>query len=91
MYVYILAMSLYKIYTVEKYANWYNSKNNEDFKSKKTQKYIDKDYIEMDYKSLIKELKNDKFYHFRIHKNTQYIFFGDLDHYKDSIEEFKKN
>ena len=27
-------------------------------------------------------------YHFRIHTNTTYIFFGDLDHYNKSIETF---
>lgn len=38
--------------------------------------------------SLLKELKNNKGYHFRIHKKTQYIFFGDLDNYCQEIKTF---
>jgi len=38
---------------------------------------------------LIYELKNnDKSYHFRIHNDKKYIFFGDLDGYKKDINEF---
>ena len=33
-------------------------------------------------------LKSSCGYHFRIHKNTQYIFFGDLDNYEKDITEF---
>ena len=29
-------------------------------------------------------------YHFRVHPNTRYIFFGDLDHYPKSIEHFRQ-
>ena len=41
-----------------------------------------------DVKTLCKELENDKSYHFRIHKNTNYIFFGDIDGYTGSIIDF---
>jgi phage/plasmid-associated DNA primase len=38
---------------------------------------------------LVEELNNCKLcYHFRIHPNTTYIFFGDLDNYPKSIEHF---
>jgi hypothetical protein len=33
-------------------------------------------------------LKSNCGYHFRIHKNTQYIFFGDLDNYTNGIKTF---
>jgi phage/plasmid-associated DNA primase len=36
----------------------------------------------------VKQLKNDNGYHFRIHKKTQYIFFGDLDNYAYDINTF---
>jgi len=36
--------------------------------------------------TVIKELKKDNYYHFRIHKNTQYTFFGDIDGYNDTID-----
>lgn len=39
---------------------------------------------------LIEELKVDKYYHFRIHPNYRYIFFGDIDNYRDSINKFKE-
>jgi len=32
---------------------------------------------------------NDLSYHFRIHPNTTYIFFGDLDNYPNTIETFR--
>ena len=38
---------------------------------------------------IIEELKTvNNSYHFRIHQNTTYIFFGDLDHYNKPIEIF---
>ena len=57
--------------------------------------YRIKDYGECDV-SYIKEggkemgikLGKNKGYHFRIHKKSQYIFFGDLDYYEESIDEF---
>jgi hypothetical protein len=36
----------------------------------------------------IDQLSVDFYYHFRIHPNTTYIFFGDLDNYPNSIELF---
>ena len=41
-----------------------------------------------DKKELCKMLNTKKGYHFRIHKNTQYIFFGDIDNYTKNIECF---
>ena len=41
------------------------------------------------FEELIEELNVDNFYHFRIHKNQNYIFFGDLDNYKKDIFTFK--
>jgi len=37
---------------------------------------------------LIEDLKKDEGYHFRVHNKHQYIFFGDIDHYTKTIEEF---
>jgi phage/plasmid-associated DNA primase len=37
---------------------------------------------------LIKLLEKDKGYHMRIHQNQDYIFFGDLDNYIGSIDDF---
>ena len=37
---------------------------------------------------IIELLEKDQGYHFRIHKNTQYIFFGDLDNYMNGIKKF---
>ena len=37
---------------------------------------------------LIQALQIDEGYHFRIHNNNQYIFFGDIDKYTKKIEEF---
>jgi phage/plasmid-associated DNA primase len=43
-------------------------------------------YTEMNL--LIQVLHKDEGYHFRIHNNNQYIFFGDIDKYTKTIEEF---
>ena len=69
----------FEIYSVTNYA----TSNNDFIKNKKIIFYsIDK---------LIEELeKNDKFYHFRIHNNHRYIFFGDLDNYNQDIAHFKE-
>ncbi len=40
---------------------------------------------------IIEELKKDKKYHFRIHKNTNYILFGDIDGFKEDINIFLNN
>ncbi len=69
----------YEIFSVTNYAF-----SNNDFI--KNQKII---YNSID--ELSKELElNDKYYHFRIHCNERYIFFGDLDNYKDGIMRFKE-
>jgi hypothetical protein len=69
-----------------------------DFEVFKVKKYLtcNADWIKENqiiFKSidhLIDELKEDKYYHFRIHPNYRYIFFGDLDNYRDSINKFKE-
>jgi phage/plasmid-associated DNA primase len=39
---------------------------------------------------IVKELEeNQSNYHFRIHNNENYIFFGDIDYYEKNISEFK--
>jgi len=69
----------YEIFSVCNYA----TSNNEFIKNKKIiYKTIDE---------LAKELSlNDKFYHFRIHNDMRYIFFGDLDNYDSGIIKFKE-
>ena len=52
--------------------------------------FINNGYIDFDIESVITELCNhDKCYNFRVHKDNQYIFFGDIDHYNDSIESIR--
>lgn len=41
-------------------------------------------------KMLEQELLIDKKYHFRVHNLSTYIFFGDLDNYKNNIQQFIK-
>jgi len=66
----------YKIYSVKNYAI-----ANADF--------INKNEIIFNSKTkLCKELLLDNSYHFRIHKKSQYIFFGDLDGYINGIKKF---
>lgn len=38
---------------------------------------------------LIEELKKDNYYHFRIHRNGNYILFGDIDGYIGTIDNLK--
>jgi phage/plasmid-associated DNA primase len=68
----------YKIYSVKNYAtaNEKFIKNNEILFTRKTK--------------LCNELELDNSYHFRVHKKTQYIFFGDLDGYIKGIKNFIK-
>ena len=55
------------------------------------EKFINENKIIIkDIQEIIKKLENDKGYHFRIHENKQYIFFGDLDNYKENINQFMK-
>jgi len=41
-------------------------------------------------KDITNELTNNKNYHFRVHKDEIYNFFGDLDNYNNDINTFKK-
>ncbi len=71
-------MTEYEIFSVSNYA----TSNNDFIKNKK----IIFNSIDL----LADELENnDKFYHFRIHADKTYIFFGDIDNYKDGIDRFK--
>jgi len=57
--------------------------------SKKNEKFIKNNGIEIDnIEDVINYLKSDRGYHIRVHNNTQYIFFGDLDNYKNGITKF---
>jgi phage/plasmid-associated DNA primase len=68
-------MTEYAIYSVKSY----KIQNFEDF--------INKNALEFDYiEEICEELKNNKSYHFRIHNNHQYIFFGDIDGYEKGID-----
>ena len=67
----------YTIYNIKTY-----SESNKEF--------IENNEIKLSLKEIKNELKKDEGYHFRIHKNTQYIFFGDLDNYKNEISKFIK-
>jgi putative DNA primase/helicase len=67
--------NVYELYSVYNY-------------TKADSNFIEKEKIILDKKNLIKKLKEDNFYHFRIHNKTNYIFFGDLDNYPNSIENF---
>jgi hypothetical protein len=54
-----------------------------------TQEFINNNQIIFTSKTkLCKELFNDNNYHFRVHKNEQYIFFGDIDNYTKGIDNF---
>ena len=73
-----MAESIYKVYSIVDYDIASNNfiKNNA--------------IIFNNIKDLTNELENnDKYYHFRVHNNNNYIFFGDLDHYNNSIEYYK--
>jgi hypothetical protein len=69
-------MTKFEIYSVKNY-----STSNKKFINDQKQNY---DCIN----KLCKDLQMDKHYHFRIHKNTKYIFFGDIDGYEKGIEHF---
>jgi hypothetical protein len=70
--------SKYNIYTVVSYA----SMSLKDFKD---------NLVEFsNIQDICNELEeNDGAYHFRIEPKTQYTFFGDIDHYKNTIEHFQ--
>jgi phage/plasmid-associated DNA primase len=51
--------------------------------------YIKKEALEFEnLEELCEELENDKYYHFRVHNNTQYVLFGDIDGYSKGIDKF---
>lgn len=51
--------------------------------------FIKKNALEFDsIDEICEELENDKSYHFRIHNNHTYIFFGDIDGYEKGIEHY---
>ncbi len=72
-------MSEYVIYAVDNYL----IKNYSSFLKKQAIKF---DSI----KNICEELKNNKYYHFRVHNKQTYIFFGDIDGYDESIINFIK-
>jgi phage/plasmid-associated DNA primase len=62
---------------------------NIDTYNKANDKFIKKNAICVeDIEEMKKYLKSNLGYHFRIHKNTQYIFFGDIDNYSKDIKDF---
>jgi phage/plasmid-associated DNA primase len=71
-------MTTFEIFSVNNYekANKYFINNNQ----------IIYDTID----ELVNELKLDNYYHFRIHNNKNYIFFGDLDNFIHGINKFKE-
>ncbi len=68
---------MYKMYSIGQY-------------SQGTKTFIDKSYKEYNLKDIITLLKKDNAYHIRVHETNNYTFFGDLDKYDKSIEEFKE-
>lgn len=70
----------YKIFNVENYSISKSTFN----------ELIKNGYKEFDnINDVVKELNKRDHYHFRITKDTKYIFFGDLDHYINGIEKFR--
>jgi hypothetical protein len=67
---------IYTLYNIETYDMANNS-------------FIQNEKLELTkIKRVKKLLQNNEGYHFRIHKNTQYVFFGDLDNYAEKINIF---
>ena len=64
----------YKLYSVSSYSLPANEFDN----------HMDEFTLE----DAIEQLSSDFYFHFRIHPKTQYIFFGDLDNYPNSIDNF---
>jgi len=78
LYIKATLRDMYKIYIVKTYSAMSENKFDD---------YLNElDSIE----DIVNELETtDLSYHFRIHPKTTYILFGDLDHYKGTIEEFR--
>ena len=66
----------YEVYKIDTY-----DKANKDFIKNNKEEYT--------LKELEKALNEDKGFHYRIHKNQEYIFFGDIDGYEKGIDNFK--
>lgn len=63
-----------------------------NYKINNFSEFLKKNGLEFDdVNDLCEELEFNKSYHFRIHKNTKYIFFGDIDRYNKNIETFIKH
>jgi hypothetical protein len=61
------------------------------YKIQNFEEFIKKNGLEFNsIDEICEELENDKSYHFRIHNNCQYIFFGDIDGYENGIDAFIK-
>ena len=71
-------MADFEIFSVKNYEN-----ANSNFIKNNTIFYHDID-------ELCEELKKDNYYHFRVHKNKEYIIFGDLDNFQLGIDKFKE-
>jgi len=67
-------MADFEIFSVKNYEN-----ANSNFIKNNTIFYHDID-------ELCEELKKDNYYHFRVHKNKEYIIFGDLDNFQLGID-----
>lgn len=66
----------HKLYSIDRYLNW-------------TAKRINKEYTEYSTRKLEKLLiENDRGYHMRIHKSTNYILYIDVDGYRKDINIF---
>jgi phage/plasmid-associated DNA primase len=60
-----------------------------NYKIKDFEEFITKNGLEFDsIDDICEELESNKNYHFRIHNNNTYIFFGDIDGYDKGIEHF---
>lgn len=71
-------MADYEIFSVKDYEN-----ANSNFIKKNS-------IIYKSIEELCDELKNDNYYHFRVHKKKDYIIFGDLDNFQQGIDKFKE-
>ena len=71
-------MARYELFSVKNYEN-----SNKNFIKNNNIYYQNID-------ELCRELKKDNYYHFRVHKNMDYIIFGDLDNFHPGIEKFKE-
>ena len=66
---------MFKVYSVKSYQTAYD-------------KFINENYKEYTLCELEQVLKQDDCYHMRVHNGQNYIFFGDLDGYRSSFDDF---